>query len=566
MRNNMGKWSFYKIDGKPVLTAEEVHYWKTNMDRILKIGQEYEFNLPEKKTGTCKGDSNTCPCMHMTAENDCWQQCVNRDHCSVITKRFEICTNKTDRCEEEDCSSCTVFGGKCPGMACPNFVTYCLVCSDFKIKCEGCKYRFDPNKNPDAIREMLNEELKPNQSYGTVGEHGIHSITTDGSLLGKKGVEIITVGRRVDYWVFYQMAKNIIDRTTSRGAYVNERCSIHMHMLGAYYGKMGGPEMGTPLKVNEMEKSMPQIIMCNFHQLVRRYQNAMTWMMTGLPDENRLTRWEKFRVSVLEISAVMSTMQEVKDIVARTSASASGSGNGSKYGWANYNNVSFDRKGDISKFHVEMRACDNLVSPSAVAAIACMYYALLMKAIEISRYGVVEVGDPEWMEQAKEIKSHLLNNIKGYQDGDRFSNTSGLRKYYDVLIGESMDLVQQLKPNLIKIGPAYDVLERLAERPCSIRLIEGQTWEDIENDLKVVLNEQDSLEIALREIIDLQCIRDCRDLEDWVTEVVSVLKANPDIEVSEEELAIETVSGFIGQKRDDGELLWSEKIGAPIMV
>jgi hypothetical protein len=495
----------------------------------------------------------------MVPENDCWKKCVNAADCAVITKNFDICTNKTETCDEESCAACTVFSGECPGIACPNFVTYCLVCPEFKIQCEDCKFRFDPNKNPDAIRSKLNEELQPNQSYGLVSETGVHSITTDGSLLGKKGVEIITVGRRVDYWVFYQMAKNIIDKATARGAYVNERCSTHMHMLGAYYGKVAGPEMGSPLKVNEMEKSMPQIIMCNFHQLVRRYQNAMTWMISGLDEEERLTRWEKFRVSVLEISAVMSPMNEVKDLVARHAG-------GNKYGWVNYNNVSFDRNSDISKFHVEMRAAENLLSPSAVAAIACMYYALLMKAIEISRYGVVEVGDPEWMEKAKEIKAHLLNNMKGYQDGDRFSDNRGLRKYYDILINEAIDLVQQLKPNLIKIGPAYDVLERLAERPCSIRRIEGQSWEQIEEDLKVVLNEQGALEVALREVIDLQCIRDCQNMEEWIQEVTRTLRNDSDLEISEEELVEDTISGFVYHKKEDGELLWSERIGAPIMV
>ena len=58
----------------------------------------------------------------------------------------------------------------------------------------------------------------------------------DGSLLGKKGAEVITVGRRVDYWEFYKMAKTIIDTAVTKGAYVNERCSTHMHVLAGYYG------------------------------------------------------------------------------------------------------------------------------------------------------------------------------------------------------------------------------------------------------------------------------------------------------------------------------------------
>jgi hypothetical protein len=560
MRNQKDAWSFYKVEAKPRLTADQVHYWKQQMHKIAKVGCEFEFNLPDKKTGTCKGDSNTCPCMRMTPDNDCWQQCANKDNCGLATEKINTCSVRTETCEPGDCLDCTIYAGECVGITCPNFVTYCLVCSNFEKECKGCRYKFDPNKNPDAIRSKLNEELQPGGSYGQYSESGVHNITTDGSLLGKKGVEIITVGRRVDYWEFYRMSKNIIDRAVSRGAYLNERCSIHMHLLGAYFGKLVPHPSGSTMKVNEMERSMPQIIMANFHQLVRRYQNAMTWMMMGLPEENRMTRWEKFRVSVLGISAVMSSMEQVKQQVASNSG-------GNKYGWANYNNLSFDRKGDINRFHVEMRACDGLLSPSAVAAIACMYHALLIKAIEISRYGVVEVGDAEWMDQAQEVKEALLNNMKGYQDGDRFCDTSRLAQYYDILITQSLDLVRQLKPILIKLGPAYEVLEKLAERPCSTRLVAGQSWEQIEKDLEVIVTEQGALEIALCEIIDLQHVRECQTQDEWVNEVGRILREDPELGIDKNDNTVEeTIEVFIEGKKDGGEMVWSQPVGAPIFV
>lgn len=562
MRNNKKKWSFYDLPSRKGLTAEEVLYWKNMLGKILKIGMEFEYNLPEKKNGSCKGDSNTCPCVNLKTENDCWQQCINKEGCHTVTPDDGLCKNITPTCEPEDCENCAHFAAKCTGIHCPNFISFCYVCPDFETDCSHCEYRFDPEKNPESIRKYFNNELRPNNTYGQVSQSGVHSIVTDGSLLGKKGAEIVTVGRRVDYWEFYKMSKNILSLARSKGAYLNERCSTHMHALASYYGKVvpGQDKMGVPAKVNEMEKNMPEIILANLHQLTRRYQNAMTWMMMGLNEPERMTRWEKYRVSVLGVSAVINHMREVQGEV-------SSHAGGNKYGWINYNNIEFGNSGDIRRFHVEFRAADGLDAPSAVAALGCMYYALCIKAVEISRYGVVEIGDQDWLEQSQKVKSALLNNMKGYQDGDRFSDTRNIHKYQDILVGESLDLVRQLKAILIKIGPAYEVLEKLAERPCAIRLCDGQTWEDIENDLQVIVNEEGQLEIALSEIITLNQVSECKDEAEWITEVGRVLRDDPELAIDEDNAEVEdTIRDYVEKNREDGRLVWSTRIGAPIII
>ena len=73
-RDNRNKWTFYKHPSKPVIDSNDVRYWKSMLHKILKVGLEFEFNLPSKN-GTCKGDNNACPCSHMDG-NDCWKVCV----------------------------------------------------------------------------------------------------------------------------------------------------------------------------------------------------------------------------------------------------------------------------------------------------------------------------------------------------------------------------------------------------------------------------------------------------------------------------------------------------------
>ena len=538
MRNSKDRWEFEEgLPSRLPLKAAEVNYWKNILKKILKVGMEFEFNLPEKKNGSCKGDSNTCPCTNLTHDNDCWKECVN---------------------SQVDCSMVKT----CSGILCPNFVPYCFICDEFQVSCEDCRYKFDPNKNPDAIRKHLADVLRPNNSYGQVSSSGVHSITKDGSLQGQKGAEVITVGRRVDYWEFYKMAKNIIEAASSKGAYLNERCSTHMHVLAGYHGKtMPDQErMSVPARVDEMERPIPELVVANLHQLVRRYQNAMTWMTMGLDEPHRMTRWEKFRVSVLDVSALTKHMNDVRQEVSEKAG-------GNKYGWINYNHLGFSPNGDINRLHVEFRAADGMLSPSAIAAIGCMYYALIIKAVEISRYGFVGVGDKAWLEQSLEVKAALLNNMKNYQDGDRFGDTRNLHKYYEILIGESMDLVQQLKAILINIGPAYEVLEKLAERPIALRRCDGESWERIEHDLEVIVGEEGQLEIAISEIIALNQVSECRDIEEWSNAVGQILKQKPELGIDDDNAVLETtITEYVRKNQEDGLMVWSNRIGAPLKI
>jgi len=566
MRNNKDKWSFYKLKHRPVLTPEEELYWKNALSRLLKVGMEFEFNLPEKKNGSCRGESTTCPCVNLTPENECWQQCINTNACANTARSMTTCANVTGTCTEDQCATCEHYSVVCKGILCPSFVSFCYTCPDYATDCKSCKYMFDPNKSPKAIRKHFTETLRPGNSYGIIPESGVHSIVTDGSLLGEKGAEIITVGRRVDYWEFYKMADNIISLAKKKGAYMNERCSIHMHLLASYYSKTvpggQGEKRGVPDMVNEMERDLPEIVLANFHQLVRRYQNAMTWMMMGLNEPDHMTRWEKFRMSVLPYSAILNSMNEVRNQV----ASGSGGTGGGKYGWANYCQVGFAKNGDVNRLHVEMRAADGLLTPSAVAALGCMYYALMIKAVTISRYGIVEIGDDAWLAQAEEVKNAILNGSGDYK-GSRFGDTSNLHKYQDILIGEALDLVRQLKPILIKIGPAYEVLEKLAERPCALRRVDGHTWDRIEDDLKVIVTEEGRVEIALSEIIVLNQVTECKDFAEWVDSVGKLLREDPDLGIDPDNDVLEDeISLFVERKRNDGELVWSEPIGAPIII
>lgn len=535
------KWVFFDLPKTPKISTENVRYWKNSLKKILKIGLEFEFNLPNNE-GTCKGVSLSCPCVHFD-KKDCWKKCTLED-----------------KCKEEFGKD---FEDKCSGTLCTSFSIACSTCKDFTLDCEACDYRYNSEKDPDIIREHLRKYMSPSKSYGHINASGVHSVVTDGSLLGgegnEKGAEVITIGRRVDYWEFYKMISSIINKSIEKGAYVDERCSVHAHLLAAYYNNPSDGMAGMPSKdiASELERPMPGIILSNFHQLCRKFQNAITWMSMGLDDPKRMTRWEKFRISILDTSPVASSMKDIR----RHMADKSGK-KGGKYGWSNYMFIEFDGNEDITKFHVEVRPMDGLMSASAVTALSCLFYAMLLKAVEVSKYGLLEVGDEEWLEKSREVKSRLMNNTSHWNEGDRFSNTSRLTDNdKEFLMQESLELISQVKHILHQVGPAYEVLEKLAYHPISFRRIAGQNWAEIEKDLEIYVREETKIERDLTELIDLRSVIKCENEEEWVIKAIDLVKDNNKIENIEN-----LVRELVQDGKDDAKLIWSSKIGSMLIV
>lgn len=539
MRDNRDRWKFYEHTSKPKLDPSEIMWWKKMLSNILKVGIEFEFNLPEGKGG-CRGDNASCPCIHM--DTNCWQICANVIPCAAL-KHPSICSAKTSDCTDKKCFECDKFKFRCLELMCADFVSSCITCGKYRRSCDGCNKKFDPKSDPSAIRNILIKELQPSNTYGKVNKSGVVTITTDGSLLGDKGAEIITIGRRVDYWEFYEMSNRILTKAIANGAYINERTSAHMHILSSYYEKEN---------INEMEKPMPQIILANFHQLVRRYQNALTWITIALDDPNHLTRWEKFRVSVLDVSAVTRDMQDVMEEVSHSAG-------GNKYGFINYLRTRFTGDGSIDRFHVEFREADTAMCPSYYAAMACLHYAFVIKAVEISRYGILNVGSNDWLKRAKEMKELILNG-KGDWNSNRLGNTAKVLDNREYFITESLDMLNQMKNILIRIGPSYDVLVKLARIPIALRRLEGLSYEQIEDQIAIARSRESKVDAKISEMVDLKIIDQCKDLDEWVNEIAKVL-ANDEIQAQVEE--IRTV---VNTKMREGEMIWSESVGCMLTV
>ena len=88
MKINKDKWFFHeKIPNRQPLKTEETIYWKNILKKILKVGLEFEFNLPEDKKGFCKGNDPACPCRNMDENHSCWTECIVTD---CVNKKVDV--------------------------------------------------------------------------------------------------------------------------------------------------------------------------------------------------------------------------------------------------------------------------------------------------------------------------------------------------------------------------------------------------------------------------------------------------------------------------------------------
>lgn len=543
---------FYK--NVKALDLPDYKYWRRLLPKVLKVGAELEFNL-KKASGTCRGYSDSCMC----SNTECDAACIflKNEECALNIKSRFNCKTATIDCLTKDCTTCNLFKLKCDNLACINYTPKCIVCESLSTQCMNCPNKFDPSKTPETVRKNTEVELEATNNFGQVGRTGVLQVVADGSL-ENKGLEVPTVGRRLNFETFRSMFDNIIKTVKKNGGYVDDRCSIHVHVLNEYYTKVNNyngasrnPDQDCAFNLSSFEKNMPDIILTNIIQLWRRYETAIYWLSCGLPYNNSITRWEKFRASLLSCSPVTMSIEDIKDDVARRVGKA-------RYGALNLCNTKLDG----SRLHLEFRTCDMILSPSYISAICCLLYALIIKAVDISCYGLLKVEDSNWINKEKIIRNSFINGAENDYGGERVSYTKNLDKYIPYLKSETHELLDLLAPILSGFESAEKVLRKIADKPVAFRLKEQLgNVKDPMNDYNIEqeLSEENNKTINtvaeyILKTMALGKIQGCTDQKNWVEEVVN--------DVEDTTITESSITEYVSSLVKTGDVYWNEIIGS----
>ncbi len=148
----------------------------------------------------------------------------------------------------------------------------------------------------------------------------------------------------------------------------------------------------------------------------------------------------------------------------------------------NLKHLGFTEEGAVLLFHLEFRFPDPDLSATSVTAKTFLFLAMLLKAVDLSQYGVIPVGKIiPWRRKAE------LLNMLGNNDGNlAASDTSAISDdILEELRQGAYELLDLLAPAFDRFvdNPALNVLLALAKTPISLLRCAGCNWDEIETQL-----------------------------------------------------------------------------------
>lgn len=357
---------------------------------------------------------------------------------------------------------------------------------------------FDRNKSLQEIAQNMAETLNPSDSMYNFGDNGVQTITSDESLM--HGLEIPLVGRRVHFWSNLSQAEKVINEMKKHGAYIHQRAGTHNHMLLSYNRH-----------TNEMEIPMPGIIFKNFMQLIRRFASELVWLTSTVKSGDSITRMDGFR----RHDVMMSTTPTIEG---RTVEQFIDRLRSRSYPFVRMAGMQA-RGNEITRFHCELRFPDCTLNPSQVAAQQVLFMAMLLKAVEFSKYGIVNAaGNDQLWNQQKAILNAICNRGQ-----DRLSTP--INDDLKVELAERAKTMVLYFTNTIKQvdDNALEVLKKLAEKPVSIRRQENDDLDKIEKQLIPKDARDNENNEAIAEVIDSMQILGCTSKKEWEEQLAEKL-------------------------------------------
>jgi len=340
------------------------------------------------------------------------------------------------------------------------------------------------------FQPMLETLLAPSKDMNNLGQLGIYDVVKEHC-----GVEIQIIGRHPHWESLLSQYQQILTPLLTYGVRMRPTCGLHFHLIGI-----------------GIAESIPEIILANLWNMMRTFAPGLKYLTCGGDSWQGLCRRRQHNAHLefLRNSPMHLSMADIKENL-RKSLEVPEHQN-----FFNLEHLAFDEKGHISVFHVEFRFPDGDCSYVSIAAKTFLFLALLLKAVEISKFGLLHVGRTNEWNQKKKLMDLISNN-----DGKlATSDTSGALEFIEQYQLNARQLLKFLKSIfLLMDNPAEMVLQALAEQPIGPRRIAGDSWERINLNLLDMGGDNisfDQIDLRIIKIIELGLIEEATDLEEWL--------------------------------------------------
>lgn len=399
---------------------------------------------------------------------------------------------------------------------------------------------------PKGVRKAnfmpsLVETLRPTRNLTHLGRYGVLDIISEHC-----GLEIQIIGRQPYYPALMEQYRAILNPLLERGVRARPTCGLHYHTL--------------PIGLSE---PVPEIVLANVWNLTRRYAPYLRFLTSGGDCTDTLCRRRNYtsHLEMVRHTPGVYSMREICQLLHESKRVPE------HQNFLNLEHVTFtDDGGAVRDFHLEFRFPDADLSPTAIVAKTFLFLAMLLKAVEMSQYGVIHVGRIKEWQRKVELLDMLSNN-----DGNlATSDTSAITpEVIDELRAGCRELLELLKPLFGRFArvscegsedhPAFEVLSLLSETPLSLLRASGRDWIEIEQLLSeraaVTSGEWDKSDRQLIRAIELAELTGHTAPEAWKWEAARELFLTP----QELERRLERLDGWRGLK-------WDAELGTMVFL
>jgi hypothetical protein len=349
----------------------------------------------------------------------------------------------------------------------------------------------------DAVMAELTSRLRPSRDNRRLGENGVLTISRE-----LVGLEIKVVGRVPIFEHLLRHLRVIFHHTRELGCEPSGACGMHNHLLAVQLGE-----------------DVPSLVLANLWNLTRWHAPALRFLTSGGPRLSNLTRRSSYcdHAELMRLDPRVAGMREIKTITDRSREVRAHDN------FLNIEHVAFAGPDFVSAFHLEFRFPDMDTSPIAVVAKAFLFCALTLRAIELSKYGLL-VPDAAALQE----RAALLDRLSNVRGPESLSDTSDLQgEGLQELRRQARELVVDLRSVCSYFDPkVYRILGLLALTPTSILRDAGNDWESLDAVFAAVGVDEpldDPIRNALVKEIELMRFMGRPSLDGWFRSVSSDL-------------------------------------------
>ena len=390
---------------------------------------------------------------------------------------------------------------------------------------------------PKGVRKKnflppLVEELKPTKDLNNLGRYGVLDIISEHC-----GVEIQVIGRQPYYQALVKQYHAFMDPLLEHGVRARPTCGLHYHALSI-----------------GLSEPVPEIVLANVWNLTRRYAPNLRFLTSAGDSMESLCRRSTYadHLEMVQHTPGNRTMNQIQEMLKESYRVPE------HQNFLNIEHITFNDRGDVRNFHLEFRFPDADLSPTSIVAKTYLFFAMLLKAVEMSQYGVIHVGRIREWRRKQELLTMLNNNEGNLATSDTSEVTPEI---IDELRAGCRELLELLKPLFGRFArvayessqnhPAFEVLSLLAETPISLLRVSGRDWSEIEQHLSkratTTKGAWDENDRRLIRFIELAELTGHSMPESWMWETARELFLTP----QELERRMDRLDNWRGVKWDD---------------